>query len=243
MPTKQFNHFLLQIPLFSGLSPETLKIFTDAIKTRKCTRGEALFLHEEDASFFYIITRGWVKLFRETLDGDEAIVDILTTRHMFGETAIFEDGTYPYSAETVSDAEILILPTSTLEMAAQTDNKVALNLLKTMSFYRKQQSSEIEHLTVQNAPQRIGCFLLRLCDPEAQGSITLHLPYDKMLIASRLGMKKETFSRALSRLKTDAGIKVHGGTITINDMQVMADYCCSACSSSFPCADLKSTSP
>jgi CRP-like cAMP-binding protein len=92
---------------------------------------------------------------------------------------------------------------------------------------------------VQNAPQRIGCFLLRLANQTAlDNTITIHLPYDKTLVASRLGMQPETFSRALAKLKEKTGIRIKGATIEMESLNQLSDFSCAACSSSFPCKDL-----
>jgi CRP-like cAMP-binding protein len=91
---------------------------------------------------------------------------------------------------------------------------------------------------VQSAPQRIGCFLLRLCKAQEEGEVTLHLPYDKTLIAARLGMKPETFSRALTRLRQESDIEVKGATVSIPDIQRLVGYTCNACSNAYPCKDL-----
>jgi len=186
-----------------------------------------------------VIKSGWVKLFRETLDGAQAVVDILTTNHIFGETAIFEDGNYPYSAEIVETAEIISLPISELKAEIENNNKLALAMLSSMARYRRQQDTEIEHLSIQNAPQRIGCFLLRLANQNETGEVKIHLPYDKTLVASRLGMQPETFSRALAKLRDKTGIHVKGATIEMDSLEQLTRYSCAACSSEFPCKDLQ----
>jgi hypothetical protein len=68
--------------------------------------------------------------------------------------------------------------------------------------------------------------------------VTLHLPYDKTLIASRLGMKPETFSRALAKLKEQTGIRIVGPTVYIDRLQTLVSYTCNHCSTHFPCDDL-----
>jgi len=110
-----------------------------------------------------------------------------------------------------------------------------------MSRHHRLQDKELEHLTVQNAPQRIGCFLLRLCvnRGKEERSTTLHLPYDKTLIASRLGMKPETFSRALTKLRSEIGIEVNGATVIIENIDDLLSYCCGFCSDTFPCEEVK----
>lgn len=224
-------------PLCKGLEPAQLDVLAAQAVVKHFPKGFMLFGHDEDAQWFYLMLEGWVKLFRETLDGDEAVIDILTNDHLFGESALFGNGRYSFSAQTIEDSAILMLPMAALRQLIEANPLVALNLLDSMSRYRQQQERELEHRSLQNAPQRIGCFLLRLCDTEKKQA-TLHLPYDKTLIAARLGMKPETFSRALARLKEETGIVVNGASVQISDISRLAEYTCSACSNTFPCEDL-----
>ena len=238
MRMREILRLLKNTALFSQLEPGDLADFMDAAKTRQAEKGKILYLHNEPSEFFYLVRSGWVKLFRETLDGEEAVVDILSTGHLFGETSVFEDGLHSSSAQVVEDAQLVVLPSSLLREKINSSHVFALNMLTSMSRYRRRSVEELEHLTVQNAPQRIGCFLLRLCNRQEEGEATLHLPYDKTLIAARLGMKPETFSRALSRLKQESGIDVRGASVTIPDIQGLVGYTCNACSSAYPCKDL-----
>jgi len=228
-----------KLPLFKDCTDSFFEKIEAVSNIQKHEKGKILFIHGDEADRFYVIKSGWIKLFRETLDGAQAVVDILTTNQIFGETAIFEDGSYPYSAEIVEPAEIISLPISELKAEIENNNKLALAMLASMSRYRRQKDTEIEHLSIQNAPQRIGCFLLRLADQSAKGTVKIHLPYDKTLVASRLGMQPETFSRALSKLKIQTGISVKGATIEMDSLDQLTKYSCAACSSEFPCKDLQ----
>lgn len=94
-------------------------------------------------------------------------------------------------------------------------------------------------MTLKNASQRIGCFMLRLCGSSDERDITLKLPYDKSLIAARLGMKSETFSRALNKLRNETNINISGSVVTIPEIDDLSLYACTACSNEFPCSDIK----
>lgn len=223
--------------LFHGVSDELLQQFTDMAQVRSAPKGKVLFIQDDEAKWFYLIIEGWVKLFCETLEGTEAVIDVLTDGHLFGENAMFENNHYSYSAEMVESTQYISLPTSLLNTAIKSDNQLALNMLSGMSRCRRQQHREIEHLNLQNAPQRIGCFLLRLCPAESANAIHINLPYDKTLIAARLGMKPETFSRALAKLKAEARIEINGPSVIIHDLSRLITYTCNQCSSSFPCEE------
>lgn len=224
--------------LFETCDDTLLSKFASQSTLQSFDKGQVLFVHEEPAKRFYLITSGWVKLFRETLEGTQAVVDILSSNHLFGETSIFQDDTYAYSAEVVESAKIISLPLSLLKSEIETNPKIASAMLSTMARFRRQQDRELEHRVIQNAPQRIGCFLLRLTNQASSGAVKIHLPYDKSLVASRLGMQPETFSRALAKLKEATGLEINGSTIELSDIKQLIHFSCAACSSEFPCKDL-----
>lgn len=228
-------------PLFESSSDALVrKLLKDSVSL-KLARRQILVLHDDPAERFFLIRTGWVKLFRETLEGSEAVIDILPVGHFFGDTAIFNDNSYPFSAEAAEPSEVISLPLAPLALEIEENPKFALKMLSSMARYRKQQDLELEHRALQNAPQRLGCFLLRLTRQDQSGPVTIHLPYDKTLVASRLGMKPETFSRALAKLRADMALKVKGSTIEIADIQTLAAYSCAACSTEFPCKDIVAT--
>lgn len=232
--------FLKSIPLFSGCTGKELEFLLEGYVLEHCNKGRVQFVNGDKAERYYNIKSGWVKIFRETLDGAQAIIDILTQGHAFGETSIFDENRYPYSAEVVEPSEILSLSLKKLQHLIETNPKFALSMLSSMARYRRQQDQEIEHRSLQNAPQRIGCFVLRLVpnQNELKGRpITIHLPYDKTLIASRLGMQPETFSRALTKLKEATGITIKGSTLEMASIDSLVQFACTACTSEYPCKD------
>jgi CRP-like cAMP-binding protein len=234
----QIKNVFANIALFSNCDSKTIENFIEQSSILSFEKGKVIFVHGEPAQRFFIIMSGWVKLFRETLEGTQAVLDILTHGHIFGEGSIFYDDAYEYSAEVIEDLKIISVPLSLLKSEISSNPKIAVSMLSMTSKRRQQQDKELEHLVIQNAPQRIGCFLLRLVDQKKDGPVTIDLPYDKTLLAARLGMKPETFSRALVKLKEETGMRVKGSSIELDSKQHLAEYVCGACSSNYPCKDI-----
>jgi CRP-like cAMP-binding protein len=85
----QILSFIKQRPLFLAGGDGFIASAAAQGRLLMAEKGRLLFTHQETATHFYVILQGWVKLFRETLDGAQAVVDILSDHHMFGETSIF----------------------------------------------------------------------------------------------------------------------------------------------------------
>jgi len=230
---------LKNTPLFKHCSETVLQNFATQSTIMVADKGQVFFVHEEPAKRFFIIMEGWVKLFRETLDGTQAVIDILPQGYVFGESSIFQNDQYIYSAETVEPTKLIAAPLHLLKSEMDNNINLVREMLSALSIQKRQQDKELEHLTIQNAPQRIGCFLLRLTSQDIKGRVRIQLPYDKSLVAARLGMQAETFSRALSKLKNATGLEIKGATIELDDIQKLISFSCSVCTSEFPCKDLE----
>lgn len=228
---------LTDLSLFACLPQAAIVHFAEKSRLLTHTKGKVLYIQGDEAEWFYVVVKGWVKLFRETLEGSEAVIDVLNDGQIFGEQAVVGGRYYNDSAELVDATQYIKLPISLLQYYLQKYPQLALDLLAKIVHKQQLQSHEIEHLNVQNAPQRIGCFLLRLCPEASEDSVSLNLPYDKTLIASKLGMKPETFSRALAKLKNDTKLEIRGAVITIPKLQILKEYTCHYCSQAISCID------
>lgn len=230
------DNLLLSLPLFKGLQAQTQLALSQASKLNYYKKGILFYMAQTtERPYLFYIVRGWVKLFTVSLEGAEIICDILTDTHYFNEAMLFRDGVELLSAQAISDIQIITTPIALLKQMIMQDAQLAVNLLREILQKQWELIHTVEHLSIQNAAQRIGCFLLRLCPLEKTQAITLHLPYDKALVAARLGMCPETFSRALTKLRRLCRIEVKGESIYIPEVNFLSQYVCSQCSLRYPC--------
>lgn len=208
--------------LFSSL-PETI---ADPILQRSLTktykRGETIFCQGDEARNIFVVLDGWVKLFRITPTGAEAVVGIFTKGRSFGEAVAFENASYPVTAEAVTDSRLLLVRTSLLTSMMRDKPEIAIAILSSTFRHLHSLVAQVEQLKAHTGAQRVAEFLLELCDVDS-GSCTITLPYDKTLIAGRLGMQPQSLSRAFSRLETQ-GVKITHNQATIADIAQLRDY-------------------
>jgi CRP-like cAMP-binding protein len=189
---------------------------------RSYDRGETIFLQEEEAKAVHVVLAGWVKLFRMSPTGAEAVVSVFTRGESFGEAVALRNVPYPVSAEAVSACEIMHIPSPVLLSLMKEDPEIGVSILASTFTHLHALVAQLEQLKAQTGAQRVAEFLLGLCDTEAD-ACDVELPYDKMLIAGRLGMKPESLSRAFSRLKT-VGVKINRNHAVIANVERLRDY-------------------
>jgi len=216
--------YLKNLELFSNVSDRELSCFQDVVQIRSYKKDKILYLQEEPAKYFYIIRTGWIKLFYTMHEGEEVIIDMLASGHMVGESAVFEDGRHTSSAQVIENVELLSIPASLLKEQICINPTLALNLLSSLSRHHRRHYGELSFNAMLGAPQRIGCFLLRLCSGHVDKDIVFHLPYDKTLIAKTLGMKGATFSRALNILRQKTGINIADRRVEIGSIERLTKF-------------------
>jgi CRP/FNR family transcriptional regulator, dissimilatory nitrate respiration regulator len=211
-----------QLALFSGLDDATLRQLLTHAVIEAVPNGTVVFHQDDPAKVFYAVLQGWVTLTRESADGNPTVIGVFTTGESFAEAAILSSQRYPVTARVVEDARLLAIPANEFLSHLRTDANIAINMLASMSRHMRHLVTQIEQQRAKSAPQRLGDFLLRLHPAQDHPSL-IRLPYDKSILAGRLGMKPETLSRALARLR-DIGVKTQGKDLLVTDFDALKKF-------------------
>ena len=211
-----------QTPLFSSVGRESLQLLLASATVQAAARGTTLFLQGDPAEAFFVVLDGWIKLYRLSSTGEEAVMAVFTRGQSFAEAAAFALGTFPVSAEAATDARLLRIPTGNIEQLIRRMPDIALAMLASTSRHLHALVQQIEQLKTHTGAQRVAEFLVSLC-PVAEGSCNIGLPYDKALIAARLGMKPESLSRAFTKL-SGYGVRIQHNTAVIQDVRRLLGY-------------------
>ena len=208
--------------LFSSM-PEALaeSVLANA-RQREFDRGTTIFLQGERASAIYLVAEGWVKLYRIAPNGAEAVVSVFTKGASFGEAVAFRHDTYPVAAEAVTDCRLIRIEADAFLRSIRENPELAISILSATFAHLHALIAQVEALKAQTGAQRVAEFLLELSSCES-GACEVTLPYDKVLIAGRLGMKPESLIRAFARLR-EKGVTVRQNVAEIQAVAGLRDY-------------------
>jgi CRP-like cAMP-binding protein len=211
-----------QTPMLGGLSPEAIaNLLRDATVTHH-EQGYVMFSQGDPADAFFIVLQGWIKVYRLSSSGAEAVVGIFTRGQSFAEAAAIPGGAYPAYGEAVTDVRVVRFSARRLFDRIREAPEIALAMLASTSQHLHLLVRQIEALKAHTGAQRIAEFLLELA-PEDSGACVVELPYDKALIAARLGMKPESLSRAFHKLK-NYGVDIRQRHAEIRSLRELRDF-------------------
>jgi len=213
--------FVKNISLFSGLSEEEKDLLLRNGSIYFYNRKDTLFRRGDPVTHFYVICSGQVKLFHQTAEGCDVTTDIRIAGDTICTTGIFALHPHHHThAEVIKDSTIMEFPMQWLKDAARAHNAVSMNLLSALSRHGHRQTMEMENQTCMTPVQLLAGFLQQTCRAQGLNPHGFTLPFSKTLIASRLSMSPETFSRALPKLK-EMGINVTGTHVSLYGSQEM----------------------
>lgn len=204
-------------PLFSGLSEsDLLGLLRDAeIEVRD--PGEELFLPGAASDHFYVVLDGHVQLYVIGSDGRRSVVEVAQKPAILGESAIFGE-TAQVGAHVLNRARLLAVPAADFRQRLESRFDLMLLMLGSMSFRLRMLVRQIAELKLKTTAQRLGGFLLSLTDQD-KGQVHVRFPYDKRVVADKLGMKPESLSRALVRLSSMGVHSRPDNSVIIDDVE------------------------
>ncbi|MCK5697037.1 MAG: Crp/Fnr family transcriptional regulator [Gammaproteobacteria bacterium] len=213
--SKLFQQELRQHYLFRRLSDEAFSTILERSNLTSLKRNEVLFEQGDHASRFFFVRSGQIMLFQTSPEGHEKIVDIIGPGQTFAEAVMFMEGhRFPVNARATNNTELFYFDNKAFTQELQNSNALCFAMMADMSTRLKGLLTEISELTIYNAKHRLISYLLgHINDLKAQP--TVKLTATKSMIASKLSITPETFSRIISQLKKEDLIAIEDEVITL----------------------------
>jgi CRP/FNR family transcriptional activator FtrB len=222
-------------PVFQSLEESDLNVLLGDAAVQDLSADAVLFSQGEQPDFLHVLIDGRVGLLGVGLDDRQVVVEFMEPGESFILAAVLTDAPYLMTARTIQHSRVLLIPAATLRDHVSGNARLAVSMLASLSRHYRMMVRQIKDLKLYSATERLGCYLLALGEQKmgeqktggADGPITLTLPVEKALLATRLGTTPENLSRAFANLRP-AGVKTSGGTVTIADMADLRAACAAA---------------
>ena len=214
-------------PLFREISGDEIERIARASREIHASKGTILFQKGDQANGFYLVVYGQLKLTFLSHTGAEKIVEIISAGQTFGEAVMFLERPYPVYAQTLTDSLVLHVSKSAVFEEIEHNKSFALKMLAGLSIRLHSLVHDVAAYSLDTGTQRLIGFLLSQEGPGTRSdnaSLTLKLPAGKAIIASRLNITPETFSRMLHDLASNGLIQIKGRDITILDIDLLRKF-------------------
>lgn len=220
-PVRIQDH-LAQVPLFNELPSADLDPIARGTTELSVARGEVVFRRGEPCIGFHIVVYGQIKLMFVSLAGDEKVVRLIGPGDSFGEALMFMGKNYIVTAQALADTLLLHVGREVVLAEMERRPSVARKMLAGLSQRLHSLMGDVEAYSLRSGAQRVIGYLLK--DPDMSERHPFRLEASKSIIASRLNLTPEHFSRILRELTDRHLIRVRGREITVLDMDALMNY-------------------
>jgi CRP/FNR family transcriptional regulator len=218
------KHMLRNSYLCKELNAQELETLSHIVSVRQLHKGEILFLQGDEATGFYILLTGNVRIYQVSAEGKEYTLHRIRPGEMFAEAAIFKGKTFPANCIATDNSQVAFFPKTDVIDLLTRSPQISLKMIGALSEFVRDFNRQIEDLSLKEVPGRIASYLLRMS--EKTDDPVFKLDMTKTELATSLGTISETLSRNFKKLKELGIIRVEGNTITILDiprLQSIAD--------------------
>jgi len=211
---------LAGIPLFRRVSPEDRERLVTVAQVRAYERGDAVFSEGDPSDFFVTVVTGRVKVFKQTPNGSDLILEIFGPGNPVGVVAVYESRPYPASAEAIEPTTCLLIPRPDFFGLLERHPSLVRGLLSSLSHRLVELTTRLSELTGGRIEVRFARLFLKLCDqlgkPVPDGTM-IPLALSRQELADLTGTTIETSIRIMSRWGKDDVLRTQkDGFVLVN---------------------------
>jgi CRP-like cAMP-binding protein len=221
----ELDTLLARCKLLRDVSDEVRARIARSARRLRASRREVLMRPGEDCHGLFIVVGGYVALSVNGSPGKEKVIEICGPNDSFGEDALLAGKPDATIARMLTDGLLVFVPRKAALEAIDRYPSVARALLRNVSRRTLDMTHYIEVSSTRSACQRVAGYLMRHMNAEERKPHVITLPVPKLVVASLLGLAKESFSRVLRALAAKGLIEVRGRTIRVREPDNLAHAC------------------
>jgi len=210
-------------PLLKDLEEATLGRLAAISRIIRVADGGLLCEEGEPTDELFIVLDGQVAVLAQAANGTAAVVEVLDAGSSIGMSAALARLPRLMTARVVRSAKLLSIDAAGLRALLAQEPSMVTVLLRAEAEEFRSLVQQVCDLKLRTTAQRLAAYLLSLSAERHGNTTALRLPFDKRLLAARLGCRQENLSRAFAALRS-LGVETHGARVILHDIARLQDY-------------------
>ena len=210
---------LRRLPIFAELSTKAIGKLAAHLSVTQIDAKTELLREGCVSEHLFLLIDGLVELSTTRSDGRSVSVAILRSPTFFPIESVLGDAAVLTSARSVQASLIGRIDAIRVRRLIRAEPQFAEAIATGLASRLEDMLRELKSVRAKTCFERLVAWVLAM-HIRADSSAEIKLPYDKSVLASRLGMARETLSRDLARL-AELGVTIRGRRLTIEDPKVL----------------------
>ncbi|MCD4714649.1 MAG: Crp/Fnr family transcriptional regulator [Clostridiales bacterium] len=201
------------IPLLSNLTNDEIEKVSIGVSSETYKKGESVFNRGDKANKLYIVCSGKIKIFKNTIEGKEQILYILSEGDFIGAFNLLKEDEFDFNAVALENTTVSMLEKSSFDEIVLSNPSITLKIFEKAYERIIKAESLVERLSSSNPDAKVIGLLVDLCEnfgSQTDEGILLTLSINREEMGSYAGIARETMSRKLQLFQEMGLIRLIG---------------------------------
>ncbi len=207
--------YLASLPAFDKLSDDEREQLSSEGYLQSYAKGEPLFGMGEPADSLVCLIQGSARVYRVSADGKEKVIHLFQGPSLIAQAPTLIGGTYPAAADCTTECLVVAIPRQALLDAGSRLPNLPWHMMAGLFERLQELTRSLAAHSQQSGAVRVASFLIGM----GHGRDAVDLPGAKKDVANYLGLRAESFSRALKALQATGAIEITDRQIRIVDRE------------------------
>ena len=216
------------IPCLSRLRREELDLIANKSELLHYSKGTMVFAQSDPIEFIFIVEKGLLKAYKNSLEGRELIIGFFEPGDHFCFPIHKVKSRHLVNTIALKDSTLIVIPIEYFDnflksALSEEGYRIILGLCTKIHLL----SDIIEDMAFKNVEQRVIKALLKVAEEQKSDTHHIKIEITHQNIASMTGTVREVVSRTMSKLKKKGIIlesDVHGFTINTQKLRDLHDF-------------------
>lgn len=212
------NNLLNNIPLFEGLSDESLEKIQSFGNRQQFKKDSIILVESEEGTALFFIISGKVKVTLQNKEGKEVILSMLSENDFFGEMAIIDGTNRAATIVACEPTELFIIKRDDFLKLISIYPEISIALLQEISKRLRYADLMIKSLSLNDAEGKVAVVLIQFAFDYGKiknGVVEIDKAPTQQEIAKMAGTSRETVNRVLGTFTKSRQIEIEGSSIRI----------------------------
>ncbi|OQY36061.1 MAG: hypothetical protein B6I38_00530 [Anaerolineaceae bacterium 4572_5.1] len=218
--------FLKEVLPFSELDETSLKAMLNDFNARKWAKGEIIFHQGDPSTELYVVYKGKVRIFKNSLSGKETSIVIFSEKSIIGEFAMIDGIERSATAKAVGSCELLVISKGDLMKWMEELFPLAKGMMRLVVSKARWTAAYAEIMAQYSVDGRFLSLMLLYKERlgreiEAAKKYELDLGLNQEELATLIGVRREWLNRRLIEWRKQDLLEHKRGKITILNLDAV----------------------
>jgi len=199
----------------TGLSPQHIDRLSACVVSKSVKRGANIFVKGDPGTSLFVIGAGKVKISIPSVQGKDAIFNLLGEGDVFGEIALLDGHRRTADATAVTNCDLYVIERKDFLPVMREEPEITLRLFEILCSRLRRTTEQAQGVMSLDLPSRLAKALMRLLDADTIGEREHKISITQKDLGNIIGMSRESTNKQLRLWEEKKWVRLERNAVVI----------------------------